>query len=103
MPETKKRFQQTREDFTCERCMTEVKGNGYTNHCPKCLWSRHVDIHPGDRKEACRGMMRPIGWEQKKGEYVLIHRCEICGFTRRNRMADKDDMEALIRLPQLIH
>ena len=26
-----------------------MKGNGYTNHCPKCLWSKHVDINPGDR------------------------------------------------------
>lgn len=23
----------------CEHCSAEVLGTGYTNHCPKCLWS----------------------------------------------------------------
>lgn len=38
-----KNFTRVIEDFICENCGTEVKGNGYTNHCPKCLWSKHVD------------------------------------------------------------
>ena len=37
------------EDFTCEHCGREVHGNGYTNHCPHCLHSKHVDVNPGDR------------------------------------------------------
>ena len=28
------------EDFTCDHCGYNVKGKGYTNHCPKCLWSK---------------------------------------------------------------
>ncbi|MFA6992594.1 MAG: RNHCP domain-containing protein, partial [Candidatus Gracilibacteria bacterium] len=40
-----KRFSRTIEDFVCEKCGAKVKGDGYTNHCPKCLWSKHVDIN----------------------------------------------------------
>ena len=56
-----KRFTRTIENFTCGICGTEVKGSGYTDHCPKCLWSEHVDIFPGDRKAECGGLMEPIG------------------------------------------
>ncbi|MEK7061411.1 MAG: RNHCP domain-containing protein, partial [Patescibacteria group bacterium] len=38
------------EDFVCKVCGTKVKGTGYTNHCPNCLYSLHVDEEvPGDR------------------------------------------------------
>ncbi|HCR42265.1 TPA: hypothetical protein DIV45_02815, partial [Patescibacteria group bacterium] len=39
----RKNFIRTKEDFTCENCGHRVKGSGYTNHCPKCLYSQHVD------------------------------------------------------------
>jgi len=65
----KKQFQKRKEDFTCGNCRLSVKGNGYTNHCPRCLWSLHVDVNPGDRSEVCRGMMRPIGVEIEKGGF----------------------------------
>ena len=58
-----KRFNRRIEDFTCEHCGTEVHGNGYTNHCPNCLWSKHVDINPGDRAADCGGLMEPIAVE----------------------------------------
>ncbi len=64
-------FQRTKEDFACERCGLFVRGNGYTNHCPQCLWSKHVDVNPGDRQETCRGLMEPVGMEIKSGEYEL--------------------------------
>ena len=60
-----KRFSRRTEDFTCEHCGTKVKGNGYTNHCPQCLYSKHVDINPGDRLSDCGGLMEPIDIEQK--------------------------------------
>src|SRR5690606_13518864 len=78
-----KKFQRTTEDFTCTKCGVEVKGDGYTNHCPSCLYSRHVDIHPGDRAENCGGMMAPMGLKQKGGDWVLLHQCEKCGAQRR--------------------
>lgn len=96
MPE--KRFQRTIEDFACEHCGTVVKGSGYTNHCPKCLWSKHVDVNPGDRAAQCHGLMPPVSVESKSGEYILTHRCERCGFERRNKKDSLDDFEAVLEL-----
>lgn len=93
-----KRFQRCIEDFTCGRCGMEVHGTGFTNHCPRCLWSRHVDSHPGDRGETCGGMMRPVALEEKSGEYILVHRCEICGVTRKNRTAPDDSFETILEV-----
>lgn len=91
-------FTRNIEDFTCTRCGTDVVGDGYTNHCPVCLYSRHVDNAPGDRANPCRGPMRPIGVDRKAGRIVLIHRCERCGEERRCRAADDDDTDAIIRV-----
>jgi len=76
----------------------EVKGSGFTNHCPGCLWSRHVDTNPGDRKESCGGMMRPVALEKKRNGFVVIHRCEVCGATRKNRTAPEDSTETMIEV-----
>jgi len=93
-----KKFTRTIEDFTCLHCGAVVHGNGYTNHCPHCLWSRDVDIHPGDRASACFGPMRPIGIESKNGETMIIHRCEKCGKVARVHAAPDDDVDAIIKL-----
>lgn len=93
-----KRFQKREEDFVCEHCGSKVEGNGYTNHCPKCLWGKHVDVNPGDRAEECRGMMEPVGVEVKGSEYTLTHKCIKCGFVRKNRAAPEDDFDAIISL-----
>lgn len=95
---TQARFTRTREDFACEHCGARVRGNGYTNHCPKCLWSKHVDVSPGDRAADCGGLMPPVGVLFTDGEYVLLHRCERCGHQRRNRAARGDDRQALAAL-----
>jgi len=60
-----KKFQRQKEDFVCGECGTTVSGTGYTNHCPQCLWSMHVDVNPGDRAAACGGMMEPKKVEKK--------------------------------------
>lgn len=91
-----KKFQRRAEDFTCERCGAHVKGSGYTNHCPKCLWSKHVDVAPGDRAAACLGAMEPIAVEGTSSEYVLVHRCTKCGYEKRNKVAPNDDRESLV-------
>ena len=62
------RFTKNKEDFICAVCGTEVKGNGYTNHCPNCLSSLHVDINPGDRACACKGIMLAVELEHKNGK-----------------------------------
>lgn len=97
----------TNNAFTCAHCGTEVRplSNGSVrNHCPACLHSLHVDIQPGDRASECHGLLQPVGVEQsgKKG-WVILYRCERCGFTGRNRAAlddpeQPDDWNALVAL-----
>lgn len=89
-------FQKKAEDFICEHCGRAVEGSGYTNHCPKCLWSKHVDKFPGDRAETCGGMMEPIKIEMEKGEFVLSNKCVECGYIKRNKTAQDDDLDVIL-------
>jgi hypothetical protein len=93
-----KMFQRKIENFQCEKCGQAVEGDGYTNHCPACLTSKHVDINPGDRSASCGGMMEPVGIEQKRGEFQIQHRCKDCGFERKNKVQANDDMDEVIRI-----
>lgn len=93
-----KKFQRQIEDFICEHCAYQVAGNGYTNHCPQCLWSKHVDINPGDRQATCQGLMRPVDLESKADEQVIIHHCLKCGFERRNKVVQVDNVDEIIKL-----
>jgi len=95
------------EGFICKNCGQKVApvkyGGSYRNHCPFCLWSKHVDLNePGDRKSTCQGMMEPIGvFTRRTGEYVLVHKCKKCGFERYNRIAGDDDFEKVVKLSTL--
>jgi len=80
-------FIKNKENFICENCSAEVIGNGYTNHCPKCLWSKHVDVEPGDRAATCAGLMKPISAEQSGGEWDIVHECVKCGHTKKNKIS----------------
>ena len=91
-----KKFQRRIEDFVCEHCAAAVSGDGYTNHCPHCLWSKHVDVNPGDRAAPCGGMMQPVRIEGTTPHYTLVHRCVRCGFERRNTVRPADDPDAVI-------
>ena len=85
------------EPFTCEHCGVDVEPletGSYRNHCPKCLWSKHVDKDgPGDRASTCGGMMQPVGIDQnaKKG-FLVLHKCISCGKEIRNTAAFDDDL-----------
>jgi len=81
------------ENFKCEKCGQEIKGNGYTNHCPVCLWSKHTDIKPGDRKADCLGLMEPIEILSKKQDFHLIHKCLKCGLKKTNIMSGSDNID----------
>ena len=89
------------EEFICENCGRQVPKLGYScrNHCPYCLYSKHVDIEPGDRLETCHGLLKPIGIEtnSKKG-YIIIFKCQKCGSIRKNKVAEDDDMNKIIAL-----
>ncbi|MFA7308855.1 MAG: RNHCP domain-containing protein [Patescibacteria group bacterium] len=95
---TSKKFKRTVEDFTCERCGFFVLGSGYTNHCPQCLWSKHVDINPGDRLATCHGPMEPIGIQIKGEDYIITHKCRTCGFEKKNKTTKEDNIDAIIKL-----
>jgi len=93
-----KTFQKKIENFKCENCGHEVKGTGYTNHCPICLWSKHVDVNPGDRLEICGGLMEPVGIEQRGGDYLIIHKCQKCGIKKKNKSSEDDNFEELLKI-----
>lgn len=91
-------FKRTIEDFTCEQCGTHVSGDGYTNHCPECLYSKHVDVEPGDRAATCLGLMKPIGIEGASPEYTVVHSCVKCGLEKRNKVHASDNIKTILRI-----
>ena len=93
-----KKFQKTVENFVCEHCGAKVVGNGYTDHCPVCLWGKHVDVNPGDRASDCCGAMKPMGISYKNSETRIEYKCEKCGHPFVVRAADDDDMNKIILL-----
>lgn len=90
--------------FKCGHCKqfigAPLTGGKHRNHCPNCLWSRHVDdTRPGDRKSDCHALMEPTGiLSRRNGEQVLIHRCLGCGKEDPNRIAADDNPLLLMRL-----
>lgn len=92
------RFIKRKENFICFHCGQKVIGSGYTDHCPYCLWSCHVDIYPGDRKSSCGGEMKPIDVSIKNGQYYIYYKCQKCGLKRRYKAAPDDNIEQIIEL-----
>lgn len=88
------------EEFTCENCGKKVKKLNYSarDHCPFCLYSKHVDINPGDRKNTCKGILKPIDIEKYKNTYKIIYKCQKCGMIHKNIMAKDDDMSRIIEV-----
>ena len=88
------------EPFVCEHCGVSVAPlprGSYRNHCPVCLWSKHVDQEgPGDRQSLCQGLMEPVALEggSTKG-WILVHRCTKCEKQIRNKAAPDDDIPGL--------
>ena len=88
------------ENFICENCNAEVEKLGYTarDHCPLCLYSKHVDINPGDRMNECCGLLEPIGIEKYKNTYKIIYKCLKCHQLHKNIMASDDNFDLIIKL-----
>jgi hypothetical protein len=103
------------QGFTCRHCSLYVScdpalaGVQNRNHCPYCLWSRHLDWRvAGDRLAGCRAAMQPIGLTIKRsrnkyagardGELMLIHRCTICAKVAINRIAADDYAAAIVQI-----
>lgn len=95
------------QGFKCLHCYRQVPVDPFfshvqnRNHCPYCLWSRHLDLYQaGDRLCACKGVMRPVALTLKErhkkyvregsGELMLVHQCQDCGRLSINRVAADD-------------
>ena len=79
--------------FKCENCrelILPLNNGSYRNHCPYCLYSKHVDNKPGDRSNICQGLMRPISIKvnSKKGMQI-VHKCLLCGEVKVNKVAEQ--------------
>jgi hypothetical protein len=92
------------DTFRCRQCGLDVSshapGTAHRNHCPNCLWSRHLDDDvPGDRDAECGSLMEPIAVTVRgNGEWVLIHRCTGCEVVHLNRTAGDDNPLLLLRV-----
>ncbi|MBA3552094.1 MAG: RNHCP domain-containing protein [Actinobacteria bacterium] len=90
--------------FRCGQCGLDVSmhapGTAHRNHCPSCLWSRHLDDdNAGDRDADCGSLMEPIAIHVRgNGEWVIVHRCSGCGALGLNRTAGDDNALVLLRL-----
>ena len=94
-----KRFRHVRnEGFVCEHCEANVRPlarGSSRNHCPQCLWSKHVDIVPGDRAACCGGLMAPVAIHQDaRRKWMIVYRCVRCGTIRRNKAALDDPVQS---------
>jgi len=113
--EKRLKLEEKKGGFRCCNCgqwvpFTEFMGTEHRNHCPFCLWSKHVDLEkPGDRKSKCQAGMKPIGLTFKhegvdkygrlrQGELMLIHECTGCGKISINRIAADDNEEMILKV-----
>lgn len=95
-----KKFNRLDEGFICENCGKEVLKLNYSSrdHCPFCLFSKHVDINPGDRANLCQGLMKPIDLEKFNNTYKIVYKCCKCGEIHKNIMANDDDFNEIINI-----
>ena len=93
-------FAKNDSGFICGNCGREVPPLGYSsrNHCPFCLYSKHLDIMPGDRQSDCHGLLKPVGIEKFKDTFKILYRCNKCGFEHKNIVANDDNMDLIINL-----
>ena len=98
-----KRFNMIDEEFICLNCGNKVSKLNVTarDHCNNCLYSLHVDINPGDRKNPCKGLLEPIGIEKYRDTYKIIYKCDKCGELHKNIMATDDNMDKIIELSKI--
>lgn len=95
-----KNFIKNDEGFICENCGKQVEKLHTTSrdHCPYCLYSKHVDIKPGDRLNNCKGLLKPVGIEKHKSTFKILYICKKCKKTHKNIIANDDDMTKIIEI-----
>ena len=95
-----KKFNELDEGFICEHCGNKVEKLNYSSrdHCPHCLYSKHVDINPGDRANTCLGMLKPIEIEKYKDTYKIVYKCEKCKEIHKNIIAKDDNYDTILKI-----
>ena len=92
-----KLFQVINEGFICANCKSQVLPTtcgAPRNHCPFCLYSKHVDINVGDRANPCRGLMKPIGViTDSRKDYIIIYKCLKCKEGTRSKYIPSSDVQ----------
>lgn len=95
-------FKMINESFTCENCWKEITKHpewSARNHCPYCLYSKHLDdIFPWDRASNCYALMHPIWIDYKKNKWWMIkHKCIKCNKEILNKVSPDDDLLTFIK------
>lgn len=95
-----KKFNMIDEKFICENCNSIVEKLNYSarDHCNFCLFSKHLDINPGDRENNCQGLMEPIDIEKFKDSFKIVYKCQKCNEIHKNIMARDDNFDLIIKL-----
>ena len=84
------------ESFLCGNCGKDVPIGDVMirDHCPFCLWGRHLDNIPGDRAADCGGLMKPLSFSVAGGTRWIHYECTKCTHLFRVR-AHPDDTQEL--------
>ncbi len=99
-------FKKMNESFACHHCKKDVPAAQKTcrDHCPYCLYSKHVDNNPGDRLARCEGILKPMAYAKhgKKG-FMIHYICQSCGQKKVNKFLEidshiSDSWEELLKL-----
>ena len=90
------------ESFECENCWKLIEKHpewSARNHCPHCLYSKHMDKDfPGDRLSECQWLMKPVWIDYKKNKWNMIkHKCVKCGKEILNKVAPDDNFLDFIK------
>lgn len=89
------KFRKLNNNFQCLNCGKEVPKSQTScrNHCPYCLYSKHVDVFPGDRANSCMGNLKPVGYNQEKKGIVIYFKCQSCNEICKNIAALEDQVQ----------
>jgi hypothetical protein len=43
-------------------------------------------------------MMKPVSIEKKGSDFVILHKCVVCGFERKNKVVEGDEWGEVLRV-----
>lgn len=91
------------ESFACENCKEEISkhpSGSARNHCPNCLYSKHLDKEfPGDRASECLWLMKPVWKDHRTNKgWMVIHECQKCTKKIPNKLAEDDSVDVFWNL-----